>query len=225
MRILVVAATASEIAPLVDTIRPEPTDKRASRGLFHGHEIEFLIAGVGMVATAVHVASSLARARFALALNLGVCGAFDPVLALGSVVHVTSDRLSELGAEDGDAFLSIHDLGLLAPDEPPFLRGAIVNQAPPHNGALERLPSVRGITVNTVHGRDATIADVVRRFAPQVESMEGAAFMFACAVHDVPYAQVRAISNVVERRNRAAWQIGPAVRALNAAALQILESA
>ena len=55
--------------------------------------------------------------------------------------------------------------------------------------------------------------------------MEGAAFMYTCAVNGVPYAQVRAVSNVVERRNRAAWQIGPAVAALSASALAILESA
>ena len=55
--------------------------------------------------------------------------------------------------------------------------------------------------------------------------MEGAAFMYTCAVNGVPYAQVRAVSNVVERRNRAAWQIDPAVAALSVSALAILESA
>ena len=114
----------------------------------------------------------------------------------------------------------------MAPDEPPFRDGAVVNHAPPvERDRLQRLPRVSGITVNTVHGREASIADVTRRFAPQVESMEGAAFMYACAIGGVPYAQVRAVSNVVERRNRAAWQIGPAVAALSAAALEILESA
>ena len=82
-----------------------------------------------------------------------------------------------------------------------------------------------GITVNTVHGRDASIAEVARRHAPQVESMEGAAFMYACSIAAVPYAQVRAVSNLVERRNRAAWQIGPAVAALSAAAIEIVETA
>ena len=103
--------------------------------------------------------------------------------------------------------------------------GAVTNDASPDIPALQRLPRVSGITVNTVHGRDASIADAARRFAPQVESMEGAAFMYACAIAAIPYAQVRAVSNVVERRNRSAWQIGPAVTALSAAALAILESA
>jgi futalosine hydrolase len=53
--------------------------------------------------------------------------------------------------------------------------------------------------------------------------MEGAAFAYACAISKVPYAQVRAVSNVVERRNRTAWQLDHAIRHLNEAALRILD--
>jgi futalosine hydrolase len=41
----------------------------------------------------------------------------------------------------------------------------------------------------------------------------------------VPYAQVRAVSNVVERRNREAWRMELAIRGLNEVALTILEQA
>ena len=226
MQILVVAATAAEVAPLSEAIRLAPSStERVRQGRHGGHEIDLLVTGVGMVSTAAWCARTLARDRYDLALNVGLCGAFDRNLPLGSVVHVVSDRLAELGAEDGDAFLTVYELGLLGRDEPPFRDGAIVNPMPPANAALERLPRVAGITVNTVHGRDETIADAAARFNPQVESMEGAAFMYACAVHDVPYAQIRAVSNLVERRNRAAWQIAPAVRALNATVVALLESA
>ena len=226
MRILVAAATAAEVGPLSAAAAIDPTSsERPCRGRVAGHDIDLLVTGVGMVATACWCSTALARGSYGLALNLGLCGAFDRRLSLGSVVHVVSDRFSELGAEDGDAFLTLHDLGLMAPDDHPFREGAVVNHTPPAIAPLQRLPRARGITVNTVHGRDASIADVARRFAPQVESMEGAAFMYACAIAAVPYAQVRAVSNVVERRNRAAWQIGPAIAALSAAALEILESA
>jgi len=137
---------------------------------------------------------------------------------------VTADALPELGAEDGETFLTIHDLRLLGEDEFPFRGGLLVNAAPPPNAALAALPPVRGITVNTVHGDPESIARVVERCRPDVESMEGAAFMYACLVHGVAFAQVRAVSNLVERRNRAAWKIGDAIGALNRAALEILES-
>ena len=46
--------------------------------------------------------------------------------------------------------------------------------------------------------------------------MEGAAFMYACLIHEVVFAQVRAVSNVVERRNRDAWKMAEAIGSLGA---------
>ena len=209
-RILLVAATAAEIAPLAAALRGR-------------QDIDVLITGVGMVATAARCSQALSRTPYQLALNFGVCGSFDRALAPGTVVHVVADRIAELGAEDGDAFLTIQQMRLVGDDEFPFTGGALVNAQPPANAALGRLPAVHGITVNTVHGSDRSIAAVVERFSPQVESMEGAAFMYACLIHAVPFAQVRAVSNVVERRNREAWRLAEAIDSLNAAARSILD--
>ena len=174
-----------------------------------------------MVATAARCSRALAKAHFDVALNVGVCGSFDQSLKPGTVTHVTSDRIAELGAEDGDTFLSIDALHLLGPDD----RAEIANLNPPDSLVLHRLPAVRGITVNTVHGRESSIAEVVKRFRPQVESMEGAAFMYSCLIRQMPCAEVRAVSNVVERRNRGAWKVQEAIAALGDTALAILDQA
>jgi futalosine hydrolase len=205
MRILVVAATEPEIA----LVRSGPRGR---------HEVDVLVTGIGLVATAAQSARRMAQTRYDLAFNFGVCGSFDRSLALGTVVQITTDRMSELGAEDDDRFMTMQELGLAAQD-------AIVNLAPPQNAALRQLPAVSGISVNTVHGSERTIAAVVERFHPQVESMEGAAFAYACALSGVPYAQVRAVSNIVERRNRDRWRLDLAIRNVNEAALRILDCA
>ena len=170
-----------------------------------------------MVATAGRCARALATARYDVAVNVGVCGSFDPELRPGTVVHVVRDRLAELGAEDGDAFLTLRELQLEGEDE-------FVNAAPPASAALAELPAVLGITVNTVHGNARSIAAVVARTQPQVESMEGAAFMYACVLTGVPFAQVRAVSNLVERRNRDAWRMGEAIGNLGVVAMRILDT-
>jgi futalosine hydrolase len=193
-------------------------------GRHRGAAIDLLVTGVGMVATAAWCSRVLAQHHYDLALNLGVCGSFDPVLTPGTVVHVVADRLSELGAEDDEEFLTIHQMQLLAENEFPYTDGQLVNAEPPVNRVLAALPAVRGITVNTVHGADASIARVSGQFNPQVESMEGAAFMYACLVAGLPFAQVRAVSNAVERRNRAAWKLPDAIQQLNRVALEVLEA-
>lgn len=210
MHLLVVAATPGECAAVAGLSWP-------------GHHLEVLVTGVGMVATAAKVSRALAQSPCDLALNIGVCGAFDRSLPLASVVHITSDRLAELGVEDGPAFIPADVMGLVSADEAPFTDGQLVNRAPPASYVLAALPRVSGITVNTVHGDDDSIAAVVQRHQPQVESMEGAAFMYACLIAGVPFAQVRAVSNYVERRNRDAWQMSDAIAALDRTTAALLQ--
>jgi futalosine hydrolase len=205
LRILVIAATDLEI-PLL------------AKNLPDRHEVDVLVTGVGMVATAAQTARRLARRPYDVAFNFGLCGSFDRTLPLGTVVHVTSDWLSELGAEDGDMFIPIGALGLGADD-------VIVNHAPPPNEPLQSLPAVDGVTVNTVHGNERSISELLHRRQPRVESMEGAAFAYACTISGVAYAQVRAVSNFVERRNRDAWRLDLAVHNLNEVAAKILHAA
>ena len=225
MRICLAAATAAELGSLPDLLGCTGLERHRPALCAHaGHDLHLIVTGVGMVATAAWCSQAFTRTRYDLALNVGVCGSFDPALRPGSVVHVVSDRLAELGAEDGTDFLGIEELGLLEADDRPFSRAEIRNPAPPDNAALAALPRVSAITVNTVHGREASIAAIVRRFNPQVESMEGAAFMYACLMHGIPFAQVRAVSNMVEKRNRAAWRLPEAIAALEAAARSIIES-
>jgi futalosine hydrolase len=205
------------VAPLLHTLTPVAERTSRLRVCRRGpHDVEVLTTGVGMVATATWCSRTLVTGDYDLA--------FDRALALGTVVHVTTDRFAELGAEDGAAFLTMSDLGLLDANEFPFTAGTLVNAAPPESSVLKSLPSVGSITVSTVHGNEESIVRAVERFAPQVESMEGAAFMYSCLVHGLPFAQVRSVSNVVERRNRAAWKLPEAVGTLNAAALEIIDT-
>jgi futalosine hydrolase len=226
MRILVVAATGPEVSVLERKLGPaRQRSGRITEYVRGDRAVRLLITGVGMVATAAWCSRELSGSRYDLALNVGLCGAFDRQLVPGTVVHVVEDRLPELGAEDGDQFLSLEELGLEDRLDARLGCAELKNPAPPKIGALERLPTVKGITVNTVHGDERSIAAVVDRLHPRVESMEGAAFMYACLMHDVPFAQIRAVSNAVERRNREAWKIREAIDALGEAVFDVVTGA
>jgi futalosine hydrolase len=224
MRILVVAATAMEVAPIVRGLGAAGPRDRTSGYVHKSRDIDVLVTGVGMIAASAWTSRALSERTYDLALNAGICGSFDSALLPGAVVNVVTDTVAELGAEDGDGFLPLEALGL--PDD--GLGGpkpSCIRNRPPDNAALAGLPAVSGVTVNTVHGSERSIAQVVARFRPQVETMEGAGFMFACAIRELPFAQVRSVSNMVERRNRSAWKIPEAIGALAPVVLQILETA
>jgi futalosine hydrolase len=219
VRILIVAATEPEVAPMLGRMYSTPTADTCVDTYTHGiHDIDVLITGVGMVATAAWCSRAMTQSSYDLALNFGICGTFDSFIDLGTVVHITSDRLAELGAEDRDRFLTLEELELSGESE-------FVNLDPPSNPELDSLPAVTAITVNTVHGNERSIAAICERFNPQVESMEGAAFMSACLIHKVPFAQVRAVSNLVEPRNRDAWKMAEAMHNLSVSAMRIVDQA
>lgn len=223
---LIVAATAAEIDPLLAALKQRSHCDGRLRACARGnHDIDVLTTGVGMVATAVWSSRVLATHEYNVALNLGVCGSFDPAIPVGAVAHVVSEELPEMGAETDDRFLTLHDLKLLGQDDFPFRHGRLMNVEPPDIDALRGLPQVRGITINTVHGNERSIAAVRQRCDPQVETMEGAAFMYACLVRGIPFAEVRAVSNIVEKRNRTAWKLGDAIDNLSTAALRIIDQA
>ena len=212
MRILVVAATEPEIGKLIADLRFSvyDCDQGANsscelREAYQRHEISTLITGVGMVATAYSLGKHLATNQYDLAINLGIAGSFDCNIALGEVVEITEDHFSEFGAEDDEAFITIDQLG--------FGEGEF--QSDYQLPASFKIKKVSAITVNTVHGNQANIERLTRRISPQLESMEGAAFFYACKQAGLPSMQIRAVSNYVEKRNRDAWQIGLAIKNLN----------
>ncbi len=224
MKILLVSATSLEIKPLIQALgEGERLNSKAVRYTFNGHKIDVLTTGVGMVATSFWLGDSFARAHYDLAINAGVCGSFDRSIEIGQVVQITRDEFPEMGAEDGENFLSLIDLDLLEDDDFPFSSGQIDNPEPLTDGVFGSLPAVQAVTVNKVHGNELSIAATQKRVQPQVESMEGAAFMYACRIGRLNFGQIRAVSNYVERRNRDNWELKKAVDQLNAALITYLE--
>jgi futalosine hydrolase len=174
---------------------------------------DVLITGVGMTATAFALGQHLLPGKYGQVLNLGIAGSFSPKLPPGTVVQVCTDVFAELGAEDGQQFLPIQNLGF---GESSYT--AIAPLQPIH----PPLSTAKGITVNKVHGHQPSIDAVKVRLAPDIETMEGAAVIYACNQVQIPCIQVRAISNFVEPRNRENWKIELAIENLNNWAIRFL---
>lgn len=229
MRILFVAATGMEVGGFILDFGFRISDSE-KKNIFktanapEGITNSLLITGVGMVATAFALGKELATNQYDLAINLGVAGSFDRRIELGEVVEVIDDSLAELGAEDADAFLPISLMGLGESSFKASETIANIFKGTKAAGKYKNLKQVRSITVNTVHGEDESIAKVVQRLNPQLESMEGAAFFYACRQAGVPCVQIRAVSNYVEKRNRDNWRIGLAVKNLDTFAIDLLNT-
>ena len=161
-----------------------------------------IISGVGMVSTSISVTKEIIRNKYDLVINAGIAGSFRKDIELGSVVEVVKDQISEIGAQSRDDFLSPSQIGLDVQN--------IIEMPSKTN-----FQSVSGITVNTVHGNNHSINQIIKRLNPDIETMEGAACMIACKNMGVPCVQIRSISNYIEERNKSNWKIDFAIENLN----------
>ena len=213
-RILLTAATLAEIEPTVLWLRARGLSENKNVINFDNSSVEVLLTGVGPVATAFALGDRFSGGPATdLAVQAGIGGAMDRDLVIGSVYQLDSERMGDVGAQAADgAFLSLADIGFhpgapFGPDEVLRL---------PKDVARSPFPTAAGVTVSQGTGTEARLAQLRRRWPEaQVESMEGAPFFKACLDAGLAPLALRAISNFVEARNREAWQIGPAVAALN----------
>jgi len=175
--------------------------------------LESMVAGVGMVATTFTLTQKLTESHFDLVIDLGIAGSFNPAFGIGSVVQVVSDRFSELGVEDNGRFIPADEMKL-AKKEDVFFETDI---------RIDSLPEAGGITINRVHGTAETINSVRQQFNPDIESMEGAAVAYVCQKFNIPWVQIRSISNKIEPRNSDAWNIPLAIQNLHTEVSKYLE--
>ncbi len=175
-----------------------------------------------MTLTAFNLGGLFARQCFDLVVNVGIAGAFTRSLNIGDVVNVTSERFADLGVEEADGrFTDVHELGLVDANAAPFTNGELLN---PSAAGFDFLPKCKGLTVNKVHGFQPSIDAVVKKYEAEVESMEGAAFFLTCLLVGASFLQIRSISNYVETRNRAAWDLPKAIKNLNNVLIEIVET-
>ncbi|WP_090575691.1 futalosine hydrolase [Paenibacillus sp. OV219] len=161
---------------------------------------------------------------YRLVISAGIAGGFPGRAPIGSLVVATDIIAADLGVETPDGFASVDELGfgssLIAADA--RLASALVAKL----GGEAGLPVSTGpvLTVTTATGTAATAAEHERRVpGATAEAMEGFGVATAAQHAGLPVLELRAISNAVGPRDRDAWRIGDALRALEQASTILTE--
>ncbi|GAA3844608.1 futalosine hydrolase [Streptomyces coacervatus] len=200
---------------LVATAVPAERDAVARAFTGDGHVV--IAAGVGPALAAASTATALTTAAlggtpYHLVVSAGIAGGFQPEAPVGSLVVADEITAADLGAETAEGFVPVTELGF----------GAVTHRPP--EALVRDLAAATGartgavLTVSTVTGT-AERAAALRARHPRAlaEAMEGFGVAEAAAAHRVPVLEIRAVSNPVGPRDRAAWRIGDALTALTEA--------
>lgn len=203
MKILVVTATALEVAPF------------AAQNI----DVEILVTGVGAPACMYSLTKKLQSEKYDFIIQAGIAGTFKNNFALANTYIVSQDLFADLGIYENEIFYTLFDTGFANANELPYNDGWLAN-----DGVIQvGLPMAKSITVNTVSDNFDIAEMYKRKFDADIESMEGAAFHYVCLQEKIPFLQLRSISNFVGERSKTNWKIKEAIESLNGNLAKIVE--
>ncbi|HBG05862.1 MAG: futalosine hydrolase [Geobacteraceae bacterium GWC2_58_44] len=222
--IIVTASTPMELSLLGEAACAVPIGGvghlQAYRGAIGGREIILAVTGLGKVNAACATTLLLERFRPEFAINTGCGGAFAGCgLGVGGLAIAESESFADEGVQTPEGWKGLDLIGI------PVFQGRgerIFNRVPLSGelaaGALAcaREHGFAGgmgpfLTVSTCSGTASQGEELLRRFPGICENMEGAAVAQVALIYGVPLLEVRGISNMVEDRDPARWDIRRAV--------------
>jgi futalosine hydrolase len=192
-----------------------------------------VVTGIGAVNTAHALTAYLvSNPKPSVVIQTGVAGAFVPArIPVGAVVLADTEIYGDMGVLTRDGWQPMEAIGIplvAATNGQP----ARFNYFPLDAKLVRRAAEIAGahiartgpfLTLSIVTGVQALGDELYERFGALCESMEGAAAAQVCALHDLPFLEVRGISNLVEDRDRERWKLREAADAAQTVALTLAE--
>ncbi|RTL47762.1 MAG: futalosine hydrolase [Sphingobacteriales bacterium] len=215
MKIWITAATPFEIRMAKETLQNKQYQNIAA--------LHFVTTGVGMLLSAVQLTKLVLTEQPDFIIQAGIAGTFHSNLPSAEIVVVKKEILGDTGVMEQNQWKDMFDLGLISGNIPPFENGCIPN---PNlkQWNITALPEVSGISVNEISTQPQYIAQMNSKYAPDIETMEGAALHYVAGTFNIPYLQIRAISNIVGERDKQKWAIQEALETLNKSLIHYIEA-
>ncbi|HRI20157.1 MAG TPA: futalosine hydrolase [Panacibacter sp.] len=216
MRVVITAATVGEWMPaFLEIDKLYTSESRRFKVSFHQ-------AGVGLLSSAVSLTKLVYEEKPDLVIQAGIAGAFDVAFPLGEVVAINEESLGDTGVEEDGKWKDIFDLKLEKPGYPPYEKRKLPNHFLDRFNLL-KLREVAAITVNEITTNKERMQQLQKKYDPALESMEGAALHYVCREMNIPFMQIRAVSNYIGERNKENWMIKEAIDNLNKTILKYVE--
>tara|TARA_Y100000588_G_scaffold198643_1_gene212429 strand:+ start:2755 stop:3483 length:729 start_codon:yes stop_codon:yes gene_type:complete len=239
VNLLLLTATAGEQDQLRESLgglqRTVSTHRNTHHGKIFGHEATLVEGGIGAVNTAQALTAALNSRSFDGVLQTGIGGAYPSSgLTTGDVAVANEEIYGDLGIALPDRYALADEIGIpvIDGDPPRFNRMPVDARLSDRAETVARARSEtseyttrRGpfVTVQQCTGCSSLASELEERFEGICENMEGAAAAHICALYDVPFAEVRGISNIVEDRDFSKWDIPLATNRAQDVLLGLLE--
>ena len=216
MEIMLVAATQLEIAPALDWLQKNDFRTKA------GTAVNAVITGIGSMQTTYRLMEAIQQQRPGAMIQAGIAGSFSLTCPPGTLAIVQEESLGDLGVEEDGNFKDLFDMNLQQSGIFPFTDTALLNPYTSH-WAHFGLPFVKAVTINEITTSPQRIRILQQKYSAIVESMEGAAFHYVALQQNIPFLQLRAVSNMVGERDKKNWLMKESISLLNQQLINLLQ--
>ncbi len=237
--VAIVAAVPDETWMLRRRLFPCEVKRCGHRELYCGHlfgrKVGVLHTGIGKINAASAVTALLEHYKPETLIITGCCGAYpDQGLNRGDLILASQEICADEGVLTPEGFRAFATLGfsLLRSKgnglESHFEADAkLLENARPY---LERFAREEGlnlgigalVTVSTCSGTLQSGLEMQARTGGLGENMEGAAVAQICRQYQVPFLELRGVSNMVEERDLARWDLQGAAETAQQALVALL---
>jgi futalosine hydrolase len=203
-------------------------------GLLDDHRVALCISGMGKVNAAHAATLILTKFEPDAILVFGIGGAYPSSGAqIGDIALAKEEIAGDEGVLTQDGFKDTEYIGI------PLLKTAtsliyttypaaehLVQQSlktlGPYQETGGKLHVGSFVTLSTCTGTSARSQELENRYHGLCENMEGAAVAQVAELHNIPWGEVRGISNLVEDRDLSKWRIPLATHAVQQAVRTIV---
>ena len=191
--------------------------------------VQHLVCGIGPVEAALHLSIFLSQCQVLprAVINIGVAGAYlgaKQAVGLLDICLATSEELGDMCSCRANQLVPLTIKGCALPtsfnlDE--TLRLHVEKQL---LAAGISCTNGRFITVNCVSGDKARGNMILQRYPDALcENMEGAALARVCAHFQLPFVEIRCISNMVDDPDKQQWHLQEACTRCGQAAVTLFQ--
>lgn len=239
--ILITAAVAEELEHIAEIMNQTGKffigNRKVREGCLGNHAIRLLVSGPGMVNTIQAITACIENTKPTMIIQTGCGGAFrESGLQLGDIGIAEEEVDVHLGIEPQTTHDAVKDLPF-----PVMTKNNVSYQnryechkilADYAENCLTRKMQNSGIqirkgpfvTVATITATDARAAELFHYYAAIMEAMEGSGAAHIAILYDIPFLEIRAVSNMVGQRKRSGWNLPLACTRCNEAVISFLDS-
>ncbi len=209
-------------------------NKLAISGSIDNKAVKIAITGPGIINAAHAATAAIEQKPPQLIIQTGCAGGFKQAgLKTGDICIASEEIDAQLGIESqGRAYL---------PQELPFPlymknKSEIKSAYPTDLKLSEKFKKIlkkklcdalimsgKFITVSTVTATDKTAQKHFEAFNCIAENMEGAATAYIALIYNIPFIEIRSISNICGKRDKSEWRLKTALKKSGKAVYEIIK--